>query len=423
MGSGGREDAISGKLVSEGSILYSVMGHENPSIRTKAREYRIIQETDWQSVLKYALSIQPDLVFIGPDPVLATPLVDKLEANSIMTASPSSKAARIETDKTYMRDLMNRYSIEGNVGNWSFDSSIALEKWALKYDYEFVVKPRGLTGGKGVRVMGEHFRTRDEGIKYANNLIRRDGSVLIEERILGEEFSLQAFCDGKTMLPMPLAQDYKRAFEGDIGPNTGGMGAITDRNHLLPFIPGTARDKALGILRDVVDRMRAESTPFKGILYGQFMFSKSGTRLIEINARFADPEGINILTIMNDSLEDKLFRISNGNLNVRSSFLNKATVLRYLVPKGYGTKPEPGTIHINPVERDDVRIYYASVTGSLTDVNLSASRALAIVGISDTIPGAATKIDDYMVNLSGDFYMRKDIGTEDMLSKKIMLSS
>jgi phosphoribosylamine--glycine ligase len=423
VGSGGREDAISGKLVSEGSILYSVMGHENPSIRTKAREYRIIQETDWQSVLKYALSIQPDLVFIGPDPVLATPLVDKLEANSIMTASPSSKAARIETDKTYMRDLMNRYSIEGNVGNWSFDSSIALEKWALKYDYEFVVKPRGLTGGKGVRVMGEHFRTRDEGIKYANNLIRRDGSVLIEERILGEEFSLQAFCDGKTMLPMPLAQDYKRAFEGDIGPNTGGMGAITDRNHLLPFIPGTARDKALGILRDVVDRMRAESTPFKGILYGQFMFSKSGTRLIEINARFADPEGINILTIMNDSLEDKLFRISNGNLNVRSSFLNKATVLRYLVPKGYGTKPEPGTIHINPVERDDVRIYYASVTGSLTDVNLSASRALAIVGISDTIPGAATKIDDYMVNLSGDFYMRKDIGTEDMLSKKIMLSS
>ena len=423
MGSGGREDAISGKLVSEGAILYSVMGHENPSIRTKAREYRIIQETDWQSVLKYALSIQPDLVFIGPDPVLATPLVDKLEANSIMTASPSSKAARIETDKTYMRDLMNRYSIAGNIGNWSFDSSMALEKWALKYDYEFVVKPRGLTGGKGVRVMGEHFRTREDGIKYANNLIRRDGSVLIEEKVSGEEFSLQAFCDGKTVLPMPLAQDYKRAFEGDIGPNTGGMGAITDRNHLLPFIPGTARDKALGILRDVVDRMRAESTPFKGILYGQFMFTKSGTRLIEINARFADPEGINILTIMNDSLEDKLFRISNGNLNVRSSFLNKATVLRYLVPKGYGTKPEPGTIHINPVERDDVRIYYASVTGSLTDVNLSASRALAVVGISDTIPGAATKIDDYMVNLSGDFYMRKDIGTEDMLSKKIMLSS
>ena len=399
------------------------MGHENPSIRTKAREYRIIQETDWQSVLKYALSIQPDLVFIGPDPVLATPLVDKLEANSIMTASPSSKAARIETDKTYMRDLMNRYSIEGNVGNWSFDSGIALEKWALKYDYEFVVKPRGLTGGKGVRVMGEHFRTREDGIKYANNLIRRDGSVLIEEKVSGEEFSLQAFCDGKTVLPMPLAQDYKRAFEGDIGPNTGGMGAITDRNHLLPFIPGTARDKALGILTDVVDRMRAESTPFKGILYGQFMFSKSGTRLIEINARFADPEGINILTIMNDSLEDKLFRISNGDLNGGSSFLNKATVLRYLVPKGYGTKPEPGTIHINPVERDDVRIYYASVTGTLTDVNLSASRALAVVGISDTIPGAATKIDDYMVNLSGDFYMRKDIGTEDMLSKKIMLSS
>jgi len=169
--------------------------------------------------------------------------------------------------------------------------------------------------------------------------------------------------------------------------------------------------------------MRAESTPFKGILYGQFMFTKSGTRLIEINARFADPEGINILTIMNDSLEDKLFRISYGDLNGGSSFLNKATVLRYLVPKGYGTKPEPGTIHINPVERDDVRIYYASVTGTLTDVNLSASRALAVVGISDTIPGAATKIDDYMVNLSGDFYMRRDIGTEDMLSKKIMLSS
>ena len=399
------------------------MGHENPSIRAKAKEYRIIQETDWQSILKYALLIQPDLVFIGPDPVLATPLVDKLEANSILTASPSSQAARIETDKTYMRGLMNRYSIEGNVGNWSFDSDIALEKWALKYDSEFVVKPRGLTGGKGVKVMGYHFKTRDEGMKYANSLIRKDGSVLIEEKGSGEEFSLQAFCDGKTVIPMPLAQDYKRAFEGDIGPNTGGMGSITDRDHLLPFIPVTARDKALSILKEVVDRMVYESTPFKGILYGQFMFTKSGVRLIEINARFADPEGINILTIMNDSLENKLFQISHGDLKGGHSFLNKATVLRYLVPKGYGTKPEPGSIHINPVKRDDVRIYYASVSGSLTDVNLSTSRAIAIVGISETIPGAATKIDDYMVNVSGDFYMRRDIGSEEMLSKKVMLSS
>ena len=419
VGSGGREDAIATKLRESGAEIYAAMGNKNPSILRYARTSLIARETDWEKILDFAILNKVDLAFIGPDPVLATPLVDSLTDKGIPTASPSMDAARIETDKIFMRNLLQKHGVSGSVVNKSFTSEKECTEWISTYGKDFVVKPRGLTGGKGVKVMGDHFSSWQVGLNYAIELIKKDGSVLIEEKLVGEEFSLQAFSDGNSLTGMPLAQDYKRAYEGDSGPNTGGMGSITDRNHLLPFIGKKGRDEAFDILKQASNALRNEGYPFKGIIYGQFMLTRSGVRLIEINARFADPEGINVLSILQDNLADILFSIANGTLSSSINFLKKSTVLRYVVPVGYGSQPKPGRLRIDPVNDKSTKMYYAAVNGSLSSVEMTSSRSIAIVGIADSIPDAARKVDSASSLVHGEYYMRRDIGTEEMLSRKI----
>ncbi len=419
VGSGGREDAIARQLNLSGSRIYAVMGHRNPSINRLSTEQLICAETDFVRILDFAISKKVDLAFIGPDPVLGTPLVDNLIANGVQTASPSKKAARIETDKIFMRDLASRYRIGGEVFSKSFESVEECASWIRSYDTEFVVKPRGLTGGKGVQVMGDHFIEREQGIAYAKSLIEKDGSVLIEEKLVGEEFSLQAFCDGKHISPMPLAQDYKRALEGDQGPNTGGMGSISDANHLLPFVDSNSMNDALKILNNCVVALDSEDSTFKGVLYGQFMKTRHGTKLVEINARFADPEGINMLSIFEGDLEEVMFSIASGNLS-NSSFKKVATVLKYVVPRGYGSDPQESTIHIDLDSIDGADLYYASVTGSLEDIKTTKSRSLAIVASAPSIPEASDIVDSNLAHIHGDYYVRRDIGSRNLLNKKML---
>jgi phosphoribosylamine--glycine ligase len=419
VGSGGREDAIATKLQESGAEIYAAMGNRNPSILRYSRASLIARETDWDKILNFAILNKVDLAFIGPDPVLATPLVDSLTDKGVPTASPSMNAARIETDKIFMRNLLEKHGVAGGVLNKSFTSEKECTEWLSSYQKDFVVKPRGLTGGKGVRVMGDHFSSSQEGLNYALDIIKKDGSVLIEEKLVGEEFSLQAFTDGTTLTGMPLAQDYKRAYEGDTGPNTGGMGSITDSDHLLPFIDRKSRDDAFNILKQVSIALRNEGYPFRGIMYGQFMLTQSGVRLIEINARFADPEGINVLSILQDSLVDILFGVANGNLSSRINFLKKATVLRYVVPIGYGSQPKPGRLSIDPLKDKSTKMYYAAVNGSLSSIEMTSSRSIAIVGIAESIPDAAKKVDAASSLVHGEYYMRRDIGTAEMLARKM----
>lgn len=419
VGGGGREDAICRKLVQSGAEVFSALGHENPDILKFSKKHVLLKETDYLSVVAFALDNSVDLAFVGPDPVLATPLVDELQKRKIRVASPSMNAARIETDKTFMRALLDRWKIAGNPLHSSFDNVEALVQGMRGFESEFVVKPIGLTGGKGVKVMGDHFTTREEGVTYAKELIQKDGRVLIEEKMVGEEFSLQVFCDGKNIAPMPLAQDYKRAYEGDLGPNTGGMGSITDANHLLPFIPPIMRNQALDILKQVVNSMRVDGYPFRGVMYGQFMVTGNGLKLIEINARFADPEGINVLFLMEENLTDVLFAIADGSLSEAVKFRKKATVLKYVVPVGYGSNPVPGELSIEPLIDKETGLFYASVSGTLSKVKMSSSRALAIIAEGGSIPEAGDKVDRCLASVKGNYYVRKDIGTQALLQRKI----
>jgi len=185
---------------------------------------------------------------------------------------------------------MKKYGIDGCPRYRVFLEAEDAIGFLQKCPEDLVVKPIGLTGGKGVRIVGEHVDKKGAA-SYIRSL---KGGVVLEERLLGEEFTLQAFSDGSNIVPMPLVQDHKRAYEGDKGPNTGGMGSYSLPGHDLPFVSESDMKKAMQIMHATIAAMEEEGTPYRGILYGQFMNTRNGPMVIEFNARFGDPEAMNV---------------------------------------------------------------------------------------------------------------------------------
>ena len=420
VGGGGREDAVARQIVESGGELYSALKNRNPSIIGMSKGHLIVDELEHSKIADFAQKNKVDLAFIGPDPVLDTPLAEELAAKGILVASPSRSAARLETSKSYMRDLLTRHNIPGNIYSRLFRDGKELETFLSEDKREFAVKPVGLTGGKGVRVMGVHLQNRNQALEYGKEILGKDGQVLLEERITGEEFSLQVFTDGNRVAPTPLAQDFKRAYEHDEGPNTGGMGSITDGNGLLPFIPQKSFEFALSVLEKIAASMKADGNPFKGIMYGQFMETHDGPKVVEVNARFADPESLNILSLFKGDFVELLYSIAEGNLKTGFSFEKSASVLKYIVPEGYGTKPTPGTLEIDlRTLSPEVRLYYAAVSGTMEKVEMSTSRSLALVGIADTIEEASDRVEQNLKCIRGGYYIRHDIGSRQMMEEKM----
>jgi phosphoribosylamine--glycine ligase len=284
------------------------------------------------------------------------------------------------------------------------------------YEGDLVVKPIGLTGGKGVRIMGEQV-DRAGAIAYTRSL---NGDVVLEERLLGEEFTLQAFVDGNHLVPMPLVQDHKRAFEGDTGPNTGGMGSYSMPDHKLPFVQELDYRRALAIMQSVVATMERAGSPYKGILYGQFMNTARGPKVIEFNARFGDPEAMNVLSLLSSDLSEIVCRIAEGSLALSHvSFEPLATVCKYLVPEGYPDTPHAGdpiTLSANP----QTILYYANVeknaSGSLVT---QTSRTLAYIGMGETLEEAERNAEQAASGVRGAVRYRRDIGTRALLDRRI----
>ncbi len=421
VGSGGREDALARRIKESGGTIVTIMTNDNPSIRSLSEKTYFFTENDVESILNTIKEENPDLVYVSPDSFLETNLVDKLEYAKIRVASPTSRAFKIESSKIYMRQLMKRYGIQGNIKFEIFDSDYEVSKFLEDTSKEFAIKPAGLTGGKGVKLTDSHFRNREEAKEYASEIIRKDRKVLIEEKVEGEEFSLQAFTDGATLFFSPIAQDYKRLGEGDTGPNTGGMGSITDRNGSLPFLRQESIDKAKEILRKFVASLYDDGALFRGIIYGQFMQTKKDIKVIEVNGRLADPEGINILNLLEGDVCELLMAIANAELSEKKfRFKMKASVVKYIVPKGYGTSPLPSTLRINTDNLpEDVKIFYGSVSGDLNEVKMTHSRALAIYAEAETIWEASEKIEANLWRIEGEYEMRHDIGTKKSLAKKV----
>ncbi len=423
VGAGAREHAICDALKDDVD-LYTYISKKNPGI-SKISTYHIGDEGEINKVAEYAKENNIEIAVIGPEAPLGKGIVDKLEEIGVKCVGPCQSAARIETDKSFMRNLFEKYEIEGSLTYKVFDNTKDLNEFLDSYNKDVVVKPVGLTGGKGVKIVGDHLKNNQEAKEYASEVIDNAmggfAQVIIEERVIGEEYTIQAFSDGTHLAPMPAAQDHPHAFEGDKGAITGGMGSYSDVGGLLPFLSQENYDKSVKIMEDVITAIAKEAKPYKGILYGQFMLSAEGPRLIEFNARFGDPEAMNVLPLINTPMIKVCKGIVDGKLP-KVEFKNLASVCKYIVPDGYPeTKYAGEVIEVDEeaIEKLGAKVFYSSVSEEDGKIKLSSSRAMGIVAQGESISEAEKIAEKACIYVKGNVFHRKDVGTKALIDKRV----
>jgi phosphoribosylamine---glycine ligase len=426
VGNGAREHAIAEAVCKSDVDFYAFMNAKNPGIAKLCKEYVVGDILNPDAISTWASSNKIELAVVGPENPLGEGVVDALEKEGILCASPAKSPARLETDKAFTRDLLKKYKVDCNPIYKVLSTADEVDEFVDSLSIEVAVKPAGLTGGKGVKIMGEHLKDYEEVKEYSKQIIKGIGTinqVVIEEKLIGEEFTLQAFVSEDEILGTPMVQDHKRAYEGDNGPNTGGMGSYSDAGYFLPFLNEDDYKTGLKMMRDALQAFKKETGEFyKGFLYGQFIATSNGLKLIEFNARLGDPEAMNILSIMEGDFVEVLKAIAQGGLgDVDISFPEKATVCKYLVPKGYPTEPAAGKIiqvDEEKIRANGAQVYYAAVDEENHQIKTSRSRAIGLVGIADSIEEAEKIAEDSMRYVKGPLEHRKDIGTQELLQKR-----
>ncbi len=423
IGSGAREHAIVKSIIKSDKkpSVYCFSSSINPAIKNIVVDYFVGDILNVKNILDCVKSNEIETVIIGPEAPLEKGLADVLWDNNIATIGPKQKLAQLETSKGFTRQLLKDYNISGNPFFQKFTSIEGAKEVLKKLQDKYVIKADGLMGGKGVKVYGDHLFSLQDGLDYCNELINAGGEFVIEEKIIGQEFSLISFCDGENLIHMPIVQDHKRAFIGDKGPNTGGMGTYTDSNHRLPFISSDDIDKARKINENVALALKQKyNDDYKGILYGGFMATSDGIKLIEYNARFGDPEAMNLLTLLETDFVEIIDAIIDKKLDkVKVKFLNKATVCKYVVPNGYPDNPLKGELINIDNFSDNVPIFLGAVDMQDSNMIATGSRTLAIVGVADTIAQAEQIAQTEVEKIQGNFFHRKDIGTAELINIRI----
>jgi phosphoribosylamine--glycine ligase len=414
VGGGGREHAIARALADSGAQLYACAGNRNPGIARLADGFETLDTTNSSAVRSYAQEVDATLAVIGPETPLEAGVADALDDVGIYAFGPQQEQARIETDKAFQRRFMQRHEIPGCPDFETFDDMDAACEFVDSYDGDLAVKPAGLTGGKGVRVIGDQLTAEE-----AKDYIRESGyeRIVLEERLVGEEFTVQALVADGDVRVTPAVQDHKRAYEGDEGPNTGGMGSYSDASLELPFMDQDEYMEAVDILQATVDALDG----YKGVLYGQFMLTADGLKVVEFNARFGDPEAMNTLPVLETDLLDVLTAAREGESLPKLSFQRKATVCKYAVPEGYPTDPESGTrVAIDEESAGDAILFYASVDERDDGIYTTTSRSFAVVGVADSITAAEEIAEDALATAGEDgLRMRHDIGKPELVQKRI----
>jgi len=423
IGNGAREHVIAETLKkSKDTILYSYLKSKNPGIISLSKGFEVGNYNDLSKIKSYAEKIKPDFAFIGPEEPLNNGVVDLFKKLKIDAIGPTKSLARLETSKSFTRNLLRKYKIEGNPRFGIFNkNNIGNAKNFIDSLESCVIKPDGLTGGKGVKVQGDHFKTKKEALNYCNEVLQTHQAVIVEEKLEGEEFSLQCLTDGKTVVATPCVQDHKRAFEDDKGPNTGGMGSYSCENHLFPFLTKKDVEEGLKMTQKVADAIYKETNDFyKGVMYAGLIKTINGVKLLEYNARFGDPEAMNVLPLMENDFVDVCNAIISQQLHkIKIKFQNKATVCKYLVPNGYPNNPLANQkIEIKKTP-SNARIYYASVEQREGNLYTTSSRAIACLGIAENLEKAEKIAEQATSSVKGKLFHRKDIGTKKLVEKRI----
>ena len=444
LGNGGREHAIAKALMRSEKYTVEISGFfaaNNPKIADLCEDYFVTnekkfgEENNFEYLKKFASERDLDFAIVGPDDPIGAGAVDALLEVGIKSFAPTKKCGQLESSKGFTRSLLKKYEISGNpeFRNFVSGEESELEQYCISEiseKFKFVVKDDGLCGGKGVFVQDDHFETHADGAKIALDILAKSGKLVIEEKVEGPEFSLMFFADGKTCVPMPSIADHKRAFEGDKGPNTGGMGTISF-SEKLPFITDQNLADAQEMTEKVMHAVKSEvGEDFCGVMYGGFMRTKTGTKLIEYNARFGDPESLNALPLLETDAVDVFESAINQKLDTLDiKFSKLATVCKYIVPEGYPTNSVKGVEVFVDEEKlkkltensgnSRVEVFYASVFEENRKLLLGGSRAIGVVGIDKDFAVAREKANQALECFSGPVFSRKDIGSEELLQARM----
>ena len=407
VGSGGREHALGVGLQADPACTELHVAPGNPGIAQFAQCHPLVI-TDNQAILELAQQLQVELVVIGPEVPLVNGVADILRAAGIAVFGPSKAAAQLEGSKNFAKEVMRDAGVP-TAHSFTCISKDEIEKALDTLGAPYVVKDDGLAAGKGVVVTND----RQEALAHALSCKR----VVIEEFLNGPEVSLFGISDGTTILPMQPAQDFKRAYDGDKGPNTGGMGAYSP----LPWAPSDiVEDTHKQVLAPMIAEMAARGTPFVGLLYAGLALTDHGTRVIEFNARFGDPETQVLIPRLKTPLATLLYKAATGNLaGTTLDWKDVTAVTVVLAAQGYPTSPISGSTISGFTHFENVQIYHAGTLSTEQGLASSGGRVLTVTGIGEDLTEARNRAYRAIsqISLTGSFY-RSDIALNASVAEK-----
>ncbi len=407
VGSGGREHALGVGLQADPACTELHVAPGNPGIAQFAQCHPLAV-TDNQAILNLAQRLHVDLVVVGPEVPLVNGVADILRAAGIAVFGPSKAAAQIEGSKNFAKEVMRDAGVP-TAHSFTCTTQHEIEIALDAFDAPYVVKDDGLAAGKGVVVT----TNRQEALDHALGCKR----VVIEEYLEGPEVSLFGISDGTTIVPMQPAQDFKRALDGDQGPNTGGMGAYSP----LPWAPSDIiEDTYKQVLAPMIAEMAARGTPFVGLLYAGLALTDHGTRVIEFNARFGDPETQVLIPLLKTPLATLLYNAATGNLKGTTlDWKDESAVTVVLAAEGYPAAPKSGGAITGFTAIDNVQIYHAGTSATEQGVVASGGRVLTVTGIGEDLTEARNRAYRAIsqISLAGSFY-RTDIALNASVAEK-----
>jgi phosphoribosylamine--glycine ligase len=416
VGGGGREHAIAWKLKQDDPSLELLAAPGNPGIATLGRCIPVAAG-DVDRLAALAGRERVALTVVGPEAPLAAGLVDRFRAASLPIFGPTRAAAQIETSKSFAKALMMRAGVPTAEAERHVDVAAA-KRAARTFGAPVVIKASGLAAGKGVIVCQTLAEADDaiEGMLARGSFGAAGAEILVERFMSGEELSLFALTDGEAILPMLPAQDHKRLLEGDLGPNTGGMGAYAPVSLGTPELMDEA---GRTIFQPTLDALRADGRPFTGLLYAGLMLTSSGPKVVEFNCRFGDPETEAILPLLESSLLDPLLAIGRGD-GLRGcaplAWRRGSAVTTVVAAPGYPESARTGSRIGLPAASDDVVVFHAGTasdgSGSLTT---AGGRVVAVTGLGRTLREAQERSRRHAaaVEFDGRQY-RGDIGWREL---------
>ncbi len=410
VGGGAREHTLVWKLAQSPKVtqVYAAPGNAGT---VQLAQNLDIQPTDIESLLQAAQDKKIDLTVVGPEAPLADGIADQFLIRGMQIFGPTRAAAEIEASKTFAKKLMQKYGIPC-ARSASFSEYARAKEYVQQQQPPIVIKADGLAAGKGVIIADSTEQAADAlyGLMESKMLGAAGDKVLIEEYLEGKEMSAVAFTDAHTVIPMVPACDYKRIYDGDRGPNTGGMGSYSPPGFLSPALTETVTNN---ILESAVKAMHDEKRPYKGALYSGLMITKNGPKVLEFNARFGDPETQVTLPRLKTDLVDIIMAVVNSKLDqINVEWSDDACVGVVMSSAGYPGSYKTGFPITGLGDLDnDILVFHAGTSaGSEGEIITSGGRVLTVVATGETISEARTKVYSNLprIHFEGCYY-RKDI--------------